>query len=158
MRTSVFLAGILPILLLPSFAQQNAGAQSSSTADTPTTPAILYSEMQAPVPEPAGQIPSEPIPPSQQQQPEDRPAPGRPHSQPGTESAPNNPQEDNASSLTGTILKDGDQFVLSTQGNVNFQLDDQERASKFAGVRVKVTGGVDPSKRKIRVEKIEPLV
>ena len=34
--------------------------------------------MQAPVPEPAGQAAPDPIPPTQQQQPEDRPAPGRP--------------------------------------------------------------------------------
>jgi type IV secretory pathway VirB10-like protein len=127
--------------------------------DSSSTPAIAYSEMQAPVPEPAGQAAPDPIPPTQQQQPEDRPAPGRPpqpHSD--AQSPTTQPEQDAARTLTGTIVKNGDQLVLTTQDNVNFQLDDQERAKRFVGTHVKITGVVDPSSHKIHVEKIEPIV
>ena len=108
---------------------------------------------------PAGQAAPDPIPPTQQQQPEDRPAPGRPpQSQPGAQSSATQPQQDAARTLTGTIVKNGDQLVLTTQDNVNFQLDDQERAKRFVGTQVKVTGVVDSSSHKIHVEKIEPVV
>ena len=138
-----------------------ASAQQAVPAeeDTSSTPAIAYSEMQAPVPEPAGQAAPDPIPPTQQQQPEDRPAPGRPpQSQPGAQSSATQPLQDAARTLTGTIVKNGDQLVLTTQDNVNFQLDDQERAKRFVGTQVKVTGVVDSSSHKIHVEKIEPVV
>ena len=160
MKTRIIQTGVLGVLVASvGLAQQSAPAQSPSPADTSATPAIAYSEMQVPVPEPAGPAASEPIPPTQQQQPEDRPAPGRPpQSKSGAEPAPQTAQRDSASSFTGTIVQSGDQFVLSTQDNVNFQLDDQERAKKFAGTRVKVTGTVDSTQHKIRVEKIEPIV
>jgi hypothetical protein len=139
--------------------QQNTPNQNPPSADSSATPAIAYSEMQAPVPEPAGQTASQPIPPTQQQQPEDRPAPGRPpQSKPGAESSGTVPQPDAVRSWTGTIAKNGGQFVLTTQDNLSFQLDDQERARKFEGTQVKVTGTVDSTSRKIHVEKIEPIV
>ena len=160
MKSSIFLRGVLGMFLVSvAVAQQSANSHCPSPADTSATPAIAYSEMQAPVPQPAGQATSEPIPPTQQQQPEDRPAPGRaPHAKPGVGPTSPSKQQDSVPHFTGTILKDGDQFVLSTQDNVNFQLDDQERAKRFAGTRVKVTGTVDSTKHEIHVEKIEPLV
>ena len=159
MKSRIILPGVLLMLLTSlGLAQKSAPPQSPSPADASAVPAIVYSEMQAPVPQPAGQAPSEPIPPTPAQQPEDRPAPGRPpQSNPGGPS-PGIAQQDASPSFTGTIIKNGDQFVLSTQDHVNFQLDDQERAKKFAGTRVKVTGTVDSTQHKIHVEKIEPLV
>jgi hypothetical protein len=159
MKTGIILPGVLVMLLTSlGLAQKSAPPRSPSPADTSAVPAIVYSEMQAPVPQPAGQAPSEPIPPTPAQQPEDRPAPGRPpQSNPGGPS-PGIAQQDASPSFTGTIIKNGDQFVLSTQDHANFQLDDQERAKKFAGTRVKVTGTVDSTQHKIHVEKIEPLV
>jgi hypothetical protein len=160
MKTRIILQGVL-VMLLASLgrAQQSAPAQSPSPADTSAVPAIVYSEMQEPVPQPAGQAPSEPIPPTQQQQPEDRPAPGRPpQSNPGAGPTPGIAPQDASPSFSGTIIKNRDQFVLRTQDHMNFQLDDQERAKKFAGTQVKVTGTVDSTKHKIHVEKIEPLV
>lgn len=58
--------------------------------------------------------------------------------------------------FTGTIAKNGEQFVLredSTRGM--YQLDDQESAGKFAGKRVNVTGVLDASNNLIRVQSIE---
>jgi Protein of unknown function (DUF5818) len=152
---------VILVLFLASLglAQKTAPPPSPSPAPSSATPAIADSGMQAPLPQPAGQAASEPIPPAQQQQPEDRPAPGRPpQSKAGSEPRAATPQQDTALSFTGTILKSADQFVLNTQGGVNFELDDQERARGFAGTRVKVTGTLDSSKHKIHVEKIQPLV
>jgi hypothetical protein len=60
--------------------------------------------------------------------------------------------------FTGTIAKDGDQFVLREDSSRSlFQLDDQQSAGKFAGKRVKVTGVLDASNNIIRVQSIEEV-
>ena len=160
MKTSIFRqSAVIALLSGFGFAQQNLPPNGHPPAPASATPAIAYTEMQAPAPQPAGQASSEPIPPAQQQQPEDRPAPGRPpRSRPGVDATPGTSQQDAATSFSGTIIKSGEQFVLSTADNVNFQLDDQERAKKFVGTRVRVRGSVDSTGHKIHVEKIEPLV
>lgn len=148
----------LSVLFLFGLASGRLGfAQSTPSDESPSTPAIAYSEMQSPVPTPAGQAAADPIPPTQGQQPEDRPAPGRP-ARPDSDAASAQPQQDAARSLTGTIVKSGDEFVFTTQDNVKFQLDDQERARSYQGQQVKVTGTVDATARKIHVQKIEPIV
>jgi uncharacterized protein YdeI (BOF family) len=60
-----------------------------------------------------------------------------------------------ASSFTGKIVKAGDKFVLRANGQ-NYQLDDQEKAKKFAGQQVKVSGDLDSSTSTIRVADISP--
>lgn len=58
--------------------------------------------------------------------------------------------------FTGTIAKNGDQFVLREDSSRStFQLDDQQSAGKFAGKRVNVTGVLDASNNIIRVQSIE---
>lgn len=150
----------LTTLLLLAFGWGQIGlAQNTPSADSSTTPAIAYSEMQSPVPTPAGQAAADPIPPTQQQQPEDRPAPGRPaQPRPDSQPATTQTQQDATRALSGTIIKNGDQFVLTTADNVSFLLDDQERARNYQGKQVKVTGTVDTTARKIHVQKIEPIV
>jgi hypothetical protein len=60
--------------------------------------------------------------------------------------------------FTGTIAKDGDQFVLREDSSRSmFQLDDQQSAGKFAGKRVKVTGVLDASNNIIQVQSIEEV-
>ena len=157
-RHSIAVACLSALAFMAAGLGQPMGyAQNTPAADSSTTPAIAYSEMQSPVPTPAGQAAADPIPPTQQQQPEDRPAPGRPGQRP-TDSASTQPQQDAARSLSGTIVKNGDQYVLTTPDNVSFQLDDQERARNYQGKQVKVTGTVDATARKIHVQKIEPIV
>lgn len=56
----------------------------------------------------------------------------------------------------GTIVKDGDKFVLSDDARkVWYELDDQATVSKFSGKKVKVTGTFDATKNLIRVQSIE---
>ncbi len=92
--------------------------------------------------------PSQPA--TDQSQPEDRQS---------QQSAPATSQsrQDAARSFNGTILKDGERFVLKTTDNVNLQLDDQERAKKYEGTEVKVTGSLDSATHTIHVQNIEPI-
>jgi hypothetical protein len=57
--------------------------------------------------------------------------------------------------FTGTISKDGEQFILKDDTNkTSYQLDDQRTAGKFAGKKVRVTGTLDANNT-IRVQTIE---
>jgi uncharacterized protein YdeI (BOF family) len=56
----------------------------------------------------------------------------------------------------GTILKNGDRFVLSDDARkIWYELDDQQAVSKFIDKKVKVTGTLDTTKNLIRVQSIE---
>jgi hypothetical protein len=60
--------------------------------------------------------------------------------------------------FSGTILKSGDQFVLSDAASkINYVLDDAEKASPFEGKKVKVTGTVDVANNTIHVELIQEV-
>ena len=48
----------------------------------------------------------------------------------------------------------GGDFVLSSKNDV-FRLDDQDKAKAFAGMKVKITGSMDPKTKLVHVESIE---
>jgi hypothetical protein len=54
------------------------------------------------------------------------------------------------------VRERGGRFVLQNKHNV-YKLDNQELAEKSAGVRVKVTGTLDPKTNIIQVRIIEPI-
>ena len=59
----------------------------------------------------------------------------------------------------GTILKDGDNFVLSDSASKSkYRLDNPRMASGYEGVTVKVTGTIDTPSNLIHVEAIQPIV
>lgn len=59
------------------------------------------------------------------------------------------------STFTGTITRNGDQFVLNDAStHILYQLDDQETAGKFRDKKVKVTGTLDVVKNLIRIQSI----
>ena len=60
--------------------------------------------------------------------------------------------------FSGTILKNGDKFVLSDRAStIDFVLDDAKKASQFEGKKVKVTGTVDVASNTIHVKDIEEV-
>jgi hypothetical protein len=63
-----------------------------------------------------------------------------------------------AHTVTGSISKDGDVYVLKVSDTTSYKLDDQEKAKQFNGQKVRVTGEVDLNTNQIHVQKIEPLV
>jgi hypothetical protein len=73
--------------------------------------------------------------------------------------SPPSPQHDAGAQIrifTGTIRKNGDQFVLREKDSQKwYQLDDQETAAKFDGKAVKVTGTFDSTANIIRIRSIE---
>jgi uncharacterized protein YdeI (BOF family) len=72
-------------------------------------------------------------------------------------SAQQQPQE-KSKIFSGTIIKNGDKFVLSDAANkLSFVLDDSEKASQFEGKRVKVTGTVDVASNTIHVQTIQEI-
>jgi hypothetical protein len=66
--------------------------------------------------------------------------------------------ETQAKTFTGTVTKNGDNFVLSDpRSETSYMLDDVRKASKFEGKKVKVTGTVDVANNMIHVETIEEV-
>jgi uncharacterized protein YdeI (BOF family) len=69
------------------------------------------------------------------------------------------PKQDSAktSTFTGTIMKDGEQWVLRDSSGSVYQLDDSSHAQAFEGKTVKVTGRLDANSKMIHVETIQVL-
>jgi Protein of unknown function (DUF5818) len=111
----------------------------------------------------------EPVP----QQPQPIPTPDQAH--PGSQnpsqsqtapdqSAHPNPQQSEpetekstSQSVSGTIAKVNNKYVLQTSDSVTYQLDNQSTAGQYVGKRVKVTGTLDRATGIIRVRSIELL-
>ena len=59
----------------------------------------------------------------------------------------------------GTILRNGDKFVLSDSATRSkYTLDNPKMASRYEGISVKVTGSLDMDSNLIHVETIQPIV
>jgi|SRR6266478_7809521 len=57
--------------------------------------------------------------------------------------------------FTGTVLKQGDLFILSDKAaKTNYQLDDPKKVSEYEGKSVKVTGTLDAENLTIHVQTI----
>lgn len=57
--------------------------------------------------------------------------------------------------FTGTIMKDGNQYVLKTADNITYQLDDQDRARKFEDKQVELMGILNSATNLIQVRDIK---
>jgi len=71
---------------------------------------------------------------------------------------PSQPQPDQSqaqtAAFTGTVVKNGSDYLLHDSSGATFKLDDSERAKPFAGKTVKVTGELDEQAKVIHVESI----
>lgn len=67
------------------------------------------------------------------------------------------PKQDQSKSqtFTGTVVRNGEQFMLRDSTGSTFKLDDSERAQKYEGKAVRVTGTLDADAKLIHVEQIE---
>jgi uncharacterized protein YdeI (BOF family) len=60
--------------------------------------------------------------------------------------------------FSGTIVKNGDNYILSDAASkISYLLDDAKTASQFEGKRVKVTGTVDVASNTIHVATIQEI-
>ena len=63
-----------------------------------------------------------------------------------------------AKTFLGTVLKDGDNFVLSDSATKSrYKLDDAEKVSPYEGRTVTVTGTVEVASNLIHVESIQEI-
>ncbi len=69
------------------------------------------------------------------------------------------PNQDSSktATFTGTIVKDGEQYVLRDSSGSVYKLDDTSRAQAFEGKTVKVTGRLDADSKMIHVDSIQAL-
>jgi len=65
-------------------------------------------------------------------------------------------QNSQGSSFTGTVVKAAGKYVLKTT-DMNYQLDDQDKAKQFVGQQVKINGTLDTSTSMIHISDISPL-
>jgi hypothetical protein len=105
---------------------------------------IAWSQMQKPQPVP------EPLPPP------DRPVQSEPQSGKSANPPQEPPQQQPAAqTLTGTIIKDGNRYVLKVSGANTYQLDDQDRVKQYEGKQVKVAGALDAAGNTFHIISIE---
>jgi Protein of unknown function (DUF5818) len=67
------------------------------------------------------------------------------------------PDSSKSATFTGTVVKDGKQYVLRDSAGAVYKLDDSSRAKTFEGKTVKVTGRLDADSKIIHVETIQAL-
>ena len=71
-----------------------------------------------------------------------------------TSKAKEQPDQSGVKVYMGTILKDGEEYVLKT-GNQTYLLDSQKKAKNYNGKDVQLTGTLNNDKKLIHVEKIK---
>lgn len=128
-------------------AQNTPSTSPNATAPSQQTP----STQQPPSPEmpPANQQTprSQTQTPSQSQTP-DTTAPesgSRAGSQPNSDAAPSGQTAGASQTFTGTVVKQGDKYVLKDDTGKTYDIDHQTDVAKFEGKRVRVQGTLDPS-------------
>ena len=93
---------------------------------------------------------------SQVQEPQPLTEPVRRADQQSAQTAQEPPQQQPAAqTLTGTIIKDGNRYVLKVSNGTAYQLDDQDRAREFEGKQVKVAGTLDAKENSFHINSIE---
>ena len=66
-------------------------------------------------------------------------------------------QQQREQAFSGTVLKDGDVFLLKDAVNdITFRLDDPEKVKAYEGKAVNVIGTLEKETNIIRVTKVEP--
>jgi uncharacterized protein YdeI (BOF family) len=83
--------------------------------------------------------------------------PQTPPSQTAPDQAMPNQDSSKTATFTGTVVKDGEQYVLRDSSGGVYKLDDTSRAQAFEGKTVKVTGRLDANSKMIHVDSIQAL-
>jgi uncharacterized protein YdeI (BOF family) len=92
----------------------------------------------------------------QQAQPQTQPDQATPQPQQQPDQAQPQPNQSQASStFTGTVVKNGEQYMLRDSSGQVYGLDDSSKAKPFEGKTVKVTGQLDEQAKVIHVQDIE---
>jgi len=141
-----------------AMAQELPARPAPSTGDGILGPQLIaWSEMQKPQPIPQKPDPV-PVPDSnadkQAGPTEDTP---QQKPQPETPGAAQDKQEPAAQTLTGTVMKMGNKYVLKTADKTTYVLDDQDKAKEYEGKQVRIVGTLDRTGNVLHVTSIELL-
>ena len=156
MKSIPSFAGALLLLAVLSPIAHSQDLQPSPEVSPldPGSQLIGWTAMQEPHPVPQPEPRPRPLPDPQPEQQRDRQNPDDQANQ----AAPSPRQDQQATEIfTGTIVKAGETYVLKGAGDATFNLDDQGKARRFEGKKVKVTGKLDSASKTITIGNIEPL-
>ena len=141
-RTSIYVAGVLVFssVFSQNVLAQNAGPQRAPAvpSTTPGPQLVAWSELQKPQPIPHFVVPVPPDSPVSSQH--------RVDAQPPLIQV-----------LSGTIVKDGETYLLQVSAANVHPIDDQEQARPYEGKRVAIAGILDPGTNSLQVSSIEAL-
>jgi hypothetical protein len=140
LATLVFLFVALPLMIAQDPQSQS---RSALPPDILGPQLIAWSQLQKPQPMP------QPLPP-----------PDRPIQQQDQQAADPPAQQEQrpaAAMFMGTIIKDGNRYVLKVSSNKAYQLDDQERAKQYEGKQVKIAGTLNADGQSLHITSIELL-
>jgi hypothetical protein len=115
----------------PSTSPDRQAQQPSSSPDTQA---------------PSSQSPDTTTPPPSGQSPESG------AQQPPSGSASDSGAAAGTQTFSGTVVKQGDKYVLKDDSGKTYDIDHQDEVKKFEGKRVRVQGTLDPSTNKIMVK------
>ena len=139
-----------------SLAQERDSRPAPRTGDGILGPQLIaWSEMQKPLPVP--QRP-EPVPvPDSNADKQASPTEDTPKQQPApdTKAPAQEKQGPAAQTLSGTVIKLGDKYVLKTTDKQTYELDDQDKAREYEGKQVKIIGSLDRTTNMIHITSIE---
>lgn len=94
-------------------------------------------------------------PPSQSQTPDTTPPPSSRTPESGAQQSRSGSEADSGAgtqTFLGTVVKQGDKYVLKDDSGHTYDIDHQDEVKKFEGKRVRVQGTLDPSSNKIMVK------
>lgn len=126
---------------------QTAGSTADRQAQQPSSPDTTPAQ-QSPQTQPT---PSPEMPPATQQRPQTQTPPSQtpdttaPESGSKTGAAGAAGEASGAQTFTGTVVKQGDKYVLKDDTGKTYDIDHQTDVAKFEGKRVRVQGTLDPS-------------
>jgi uncharacterized protein YdeI (BOF family) len=92
-----------------------------------------------------------------QPQPQPQPQPDQAQPQPTQpdQAQPQPGQNQASATFTGTVVKNGEQYMLRDSTGQIYGLDDSDKAKQFEGKTVKVTGQLDTQAKVIHVQDIQ---
>jgi hypothetical protein len=95
--------------------------------------------------------------PDTQQAPDQTPPPSSRTPESGAQQPPSGSSADSGAAagtqtFSGTVVKQGDKYVLKDDSGHTYDIDHQDEVKKFEGKRVRVQGTLDPATNKIMVK------
>jgi outer membrane biosynthesis protein TonB len=123
---------------------------AQSTPSTPSDQQQPQAQQPSPQP-PSPQQPQTPVPPDNTQQPPSSAAAPDQAQEPNSKSA-GTPAATDSREFLGTVVKQGDKYVLQDDAGHTYDIDRQDEVKKIEGKRVRVKGVLDDSQKKILVK------